>query len=953
MKKNGGAPPPAVVPGVTLPEARKKDETEEKREEESEGEDDVEVVEQETTEELEEKKHEEGQTVWEAAAETEQEDDDESLTLDDIDFDTTRLSKIDLHAVFSLPPHLQKDMVQKILRDRRQEVRDQFIPLAGNPEKYSHTQISAFLQTSELNRRIEAAKRQKREEEMEKQGGVGMGPGNRIDSNSNRFYIYQKDAEREKEEEKQEVDEEVAEVEQTGRVERAAVAEATPSTDKPANSWEAAARTPLSEFASGKAGFIPDARATEVTAAWVARHQVRVKQEPVLAIEKLRLARLTNGAPQSPAKAPPSAQPAMKEVSVSLNLDEMAELHRLFPASKAEPVLDDADDGVDWEEVAAPATEMSPEKAEQRVSNQPVKKAVVVIESSANTPPADAKQAGDEKAGSDEELEWEDVPADAASPEQSLTSTAADVDLVEGFKSGPEEEEQRTDELFLTLKNEMEDAKAHEDLDLLKDEAIQSAMATASNLTQWAAGAVKRALQAHSLQHGGKGLEPHGSPDRTPVARATAAKGTAEAPLELSDGEDEVQTVPDAKRADVVVIADEEDKPSDVEADGSRDQLQAALAASIASEMAEAKTSSTRVRYLQYSQPSEPSEPGVATDTAEPEMDAAALRKEQLELKKLRGRQLRDTEGLTDDMVAEVMALLRLFGVPFLVSPMEAEAQCAALEQLGLVDGVITDDSDIFPFGGQRVYKNIFHHHKFVEAFSARDIERELGFSREQVIALALLLGSDYTDGVRGIGIVNATEIAAAYPGLEGLREFKEWVREFDVAEEATRVASAASKKKKSKKRAKGGSDGESEEGSDEDDEDSVRERFQRSHASARRKWELGDEFPSRQVVQAYMAPQVDRSDARFSWSPPDLAALRNYCANAFGWDQQKSDGVLQPLEGKAKAAAASGGRHIQTRLDRFFTSYDDQVHYAKIQSKRLRSAVGKSKSGTSKKQRQ
>ncbi len=46
-----------------------------------------------------------------------------------------------------------------------------------------------------------------------------------------------------------------------------------------------------------------------------------------------------------------------------------------------------------------------------------------------------------------------------------------------------------------------------------------------------------------------------------------------------------------------------------------------------------------------------------------------------------------------------------------------------------------------------------------MEEYRTEDVEREMGLDQDGLIRLALLLGSDYTEGVGGIGIVNAVEV--------------------------------------------------------------------------------------------------------------------------------------------------------------------------------------------------
>jgi DNA excision repair protein ERCC-5 len=136
---------------------------------------------------------------------------------------------------------------------------------------------------------------------------------------------------------------------------------------------------------------------------------------------------------------------------------------------------------------------------------------------------------------------------------------------------------------------------------------------------------------------------------------------------------------------------------------------------------------------------------------------------------------MRDSDEITQGMIAQIQTLLRHFGIPYITAPMEAEAQCAKLAELGLVDGIITDDSDVFLFGGIQCFKNIFNDAKYAECFVLSDVERELSLTRERLISLAYLLGSDYTIGLPGVGPVVALELLANFPGPTGIDDFKTW----------------------------------------------------------------------------------------------------------------------------------------------------------------------------------
>jgi XPG I-region len=71
---------------------------------------------------------------------------------------------------------------------------------------------------------------------------------------------------------------------------------------------------------------------------------------------------------------------------------------------------------------------------------------------------------------------------------------------------------------------------------------------------------------------------------------------------------------------------------------------------------------------------------------------------------------IHDAQLLTPDLAVrrECQELLQSFGIPYIIAPGEAEAQCAWLDAAGLADGVVSDDNDTFLFGASHVYRHFF-----------------------------------------------------------------------------------------------------------------------------------------------------------------------------------------------------------------------------------------------------
>lgn len=141
------------------------------------------------------------------------------------------------------------------------------------------------------------------------------------------------------------------------------------------------------------------------------------------------------------------------------------------------------------------------------------------------------------------------------------------------------------------------------------------------------------------------------------------------------------------------------------------------------------------------------------------------------------------TSRLTPEMVEESKELLSAMGIPCVQSPSEGEAEAAWMVREGICHACASQDYDSLLFGSPVLVRNISisgrrkvpRQNRYVNVEPERIVLKEtlesLGISHSQLILIGMLEGTDFNEGVRGVGPKTGLKIVKEFGTLEKVEE--------------------------------------------------------------------------------------------------------------------------------------------------------------------------------------
>lgn len=132
---------------------------------------------------------------------------------------------------------------------------------------------------------------------------------------------------------------------------------------------------------------------------------------------------------------------------------------------------------------------------------------------------------------------------------------------------------------------------------------------------------------------------------------------------------------------------------------------------------------------------------------------------------------LQKAVDVTPLMARHVIEACKALEVPYVVAPYEADAQLYYLEKTGVIDGVISEDSDLLVFGVRLLITKMDRFGDCVEVnrenFTlCKDISLA-GWTDAEFRTMGILSGCDYLPSIKGIGVKKAHRYVRSHKTVE------------------------------------------------------------------------------------------------------------------------------------------------------------------------------------------
>lgn len=191
--------------------------------------------------------------------------------------------------------------------------------------------------------------------------------------------------------------------------------------------------------------------------------------------------------------------------------------------------------------------------------------------------------------------------------------------------------------------------------------------------------------------------------------------------------------------------------------------------------------------YLVFDGDNLPSKSGTEKDRRERRKESKRLGLELLKIGKTSQAHLefQKSVDVTPEMARMLIEELKHHNIQYIVAPYEADSQLAYLERKGMIDGILSEDSDLLVFGAKCLITKLDKYGECVEVnrshFTACREVSLAGWSDADFRRMAILSGCDYLPGIGGMGLKTAHRMLRKHKSVERLVKAVQFDGKFKV----------------------------------------------------------------------------------------------------------------------------------------------------------------------------